>query len=113
MGPHIKLATGPSGAPVNVTVLLLNSTNINVSWEAPLQHLQNGIIQYYTVVVLGLNDRERREIAVYEALYAIVTNLHPHYSYDVSIAAVTVHDGPFSNSTVITMPQDGMLIRQF
>ncbi len=34
-------------------------------------------------------------------------NLHPAYSYDVSIAAITVTPGPYSEALTVTMDEDG------
>ena len=42
-------------------------------------------------------------------MFVIFEQLHPHYTYGVSVAAVTVAAGPLSNATTFTMPQDGTL----
>ena len=38
-----------------------------------------------------------------------ITSLHPHYSYEVSVAAFTVDLGPFSQHIVLQTLEDGML----
>ncbi len=34
-------------------------------------------------------------------------DLHPAYSYDVSITAITVSPGPYSEALTVTMDEDG------
>lgn len=41
----------PVGAPEYVTAAAVNSTSIDISWSPPLSHLQNGMIQYYSILV--------------------------------------------------------------
>ena len=36
-----------------------------------------------------------------------VSSLHPFYTYKFSVAAYTVAPGPFSEPSVLRMPQDG------
>lgn len=37
-----------------------------------------------------------------------VTSLHPHYVYEITVAAKTVEFGPYSSPTSVQMDQDGM-----
>ena len=36
-----------------------------------------------------------------------LNDVHPHYTYTVVVAAVTIAIGPFSTEQSITTPQDG------
>ena len=100
------ITTAPSGSPLSVSVLILSSSSVHISWARPLKHLQNGRIQYYTLSIGSGDHNIRKEV---NSSYTTFENLHPHYTYVVSVAAVTVGTGPFSNATSFTMPQDGKL----
>ena len=39
-----------------------------------------------------------------------ITGLHPYYTYQCNVSAVTVAEGPFSNFVQITTLEDGMFI---
>ena len=39
-----------------------------------------------------------------------IRDLHPFYSYQFTVAAVTVKPGPFSDEVACTLPEDGMVI---
>ena len=43
----------------------------------------------------------------------IVLSVHPFYRYSFVIAAVTVHEGPYSEHIVIEMPEDGRSVPSF
>ena len=77
-----------------------------MSWSPPLKGLQNGNIQYYIVSVDGEIGSTTREV---NDAYALIEQLHPHYTYNVMVAAVTIASGPFSDAAQFSMPQDGLL----
>ena len=76
----------------------------------PVHDKQNGIIQWYCILLVETESQKRREINGSNTLSITVSQLHPYYTYEVSVAAVTISVGPLSDSMMITMPQDGMLI---
>ena len=39
-----------------------------------------------------------------------IRDLHPFYSYQFMVAAVTVKPGPFSDEVACTLPEDGMVV---
>ena len=39
-----------------------------------------------------------------------VDGLHPYYRYNISVAAVTVGKGPFSEESYVQMPQTGLIL---
>ena len=102
--------SAPSGPPRGINITTLSSASINVTWTPPLQELQNGIIKYYVLMVIEVESDGRREINGSNAVHAVVNDLHPYYSYKLSVAAFTIATGPFSNETVIVMPQDGKCV---
>ena len=102
----ILILTAPSGPPLNISVDILSSSSMNVAWSPPMQELQNGIIVHYLVSIQTGDSKMTVETNV---PYLTIEELHPHYTYELSVAAVTVASGPFSNTTSFTMPQDGRL----
>lgn len=89
---------------------MINSTAIQVSWDPPYFHMQNGIITSYTVSVLELLTGMTWlfQQSQYYNTY-IIGGLHPYYSYQVMVAANTINTGPEA-STVLTTQQDGKVI---
>ena len=85
----------------------INSTTLLISWMPPPFENQNGIIREYWV-----NITERETGVAYHLATAATTltvsSLHPFYTYDCIIAAVTIAEGPYSVEVNITMPEDGM-----
>lgn len=99
-------STAPSGSPLNLTSTALNSTSVTLQWSPPAASQQNGIIQHYT---LQFSEYESGNTVLYitTELFYTFHDLHPHYMYSCSIAAVTVDSGPVQ-PIVFQMPQDGM-----
>ena len=96
----------PVGAPEDVSVEAPSSTTLSIEWMAPPQDDQNGIIRSYVVRVLEVVTSTTMTYNTTEESLT-VGFLHPHYQYEVSVAAVTVGQGPFSDSVTIQTPQDG------
>ena len=100
----------PEGPPLLVSAQPLNPSSLILSWDPPVQELRNGIIQQYSVIiveqetgrVISLSTRDTR---------LNVTSLHPYYTYNCTIAAVTfAGTGPFSSPVVIQLPETGMCL---
>ena len=96
----------PSEPPTNVSVIALNATSALVSWSPPLPEHRNGIIQSYTMRVVGVHTREDFTISIV-ATETMVGNLHPFYSYKITVATVTIAHGPYSNPVTVEMPPLG------
>lgn len=77
-------------------------------WEPPLLSGQNGIIRYYIINIT--EQATMRQFSV-ESLtnYFILVDLHPYYLHIISVSAVTVGQGPFSDAVSIQTIEDGML----
>ena len=97
----------PSSAPLNISVDVVSSVVISVTWNPPLAQDQNGIIFSYTIwlqeIVTGQTTLFERE-GHHSQL--VIDNLHPYYEYDVSVAAETVELGPFSTAQRVQTFQD-------
>ena len=105
---YSSLLLVPSGPPEDVAGLVVNSTTIDLSWSPPSRDHQNGVIQSYTVLVV--EQQTNSTVATLQNIQQtsiIITSLHPHYDYTLSVAAHTVALGPYG-SVVIRTSEDGM-----
>lgn len=97
----------PTGAPHNLTGLVLNSTAIQVSWYPPHLNLHNGVISSYTITLLELSTNTTQTVSQNSLTTTFIfTGLHPYYEYRISVAAYTVANGPASVIAVTTL-EDG------
>lgn len=96
----------PTAAPQDVSLEASSSTSLTISWMPPPQDNLNGIIRSYTILVLEVDTGNTTTYNSSETSLT-VGFLHPYYRYQVSVAAVTVGQGPFSATTTIQLPQDG------
>ena len=110
------LHTVPSAPPVNTSGDPLSSTSITLSWSPPPLEHQNGIIRSYFI-----NSTEIETNATYSytlfatgpTLSMTINSLHPYYTYQLTITAVTIGPGPPTNAFTVVTPPDGMLINMF
>ena len=103
----LLFTVAPSGAPSNVTAIAINSTSIGLSWLPPMENQHNGDIRHYAIRVVELHTgREFQLTSTYTTI--IYSQLHPAYTYNFSVAAVTVETGPYSDPVVTTTPEDGI-----
>ena len=77
-------------------------------WEPPLLSGQNGIIQYYIINVTEQATMRQFNIESITNYFTLV-DLHPYYLHIISVSAVTVGQGPFSDEVEIQTLEDGML----
>ena len=96
----------PLGTPTNMSIQLLSSESLFVSWLPPPVEMQNGIIQSYSVSV-QTTAVENATVLTSKWLNITIESLHPYYEYLVGVAAETVGIGPFSYWT-ISMPESGI-----
>ncbi len=97
----------PSESPSNVTVTAINATSVIASWVPPPPEDRNGIIQGYSIRVVGVHTDEDFSLTI-NATEISVGLLHPFYSYKFSVAAITISHGPFSNPFTLMMPPLGL-----
>ena len=98
----------PSDAPSNLTVMAINSTSVHLSWLPPDEDQHNGDIRHYSIRILELLSHMEIQLNLTNTTF-IYASLHPAYTYRLTVAAVAVDIGPYSNPAITTMPEDGML----
>ena len=96
----------PSAPPQQVHVEVINSRTVYLTWEPPAAENQNGIIREYLIKVTT-SDGTNQQQYMSSSSSLSVADLHPHYTYIVTVAAVTVNTGPFTDEYSVTMPEDG------
>ena len=78
-----------------------------MEWEPPPINQQNGIIQYYLVMVDQLENATSTTL-IANTTQITVRNLLPYYTYQVTIAAVTnPGTGPWSDLLTVMLPEAG------
>ena len=92
------LITAPS-TPLNIVVLPINATAVSVMWDEPA--IPNGIIQYYTIIILSspvviLNHTNLVNLTL--DIYGLTHNTN----YTVNIIAVTVESGVAASMSFTT-----------
>ena len=90
-----------------MTIDGVSSTHIAISWSLPPEIDHNGIIRSYDVKITEL---ETNTVIMQSTVNTeiTVTSLHPYYQYEVLVAAVTTHRGPYSSALTITTDPAGM-----
>jgi len=102
------LCTGPSAPPQNVTIIVINSTAILISWNPPSFLDQNGaIIGYQLVITKRINSFAIMYNATNVTSY-IAAMLEEFKVYIIEIAAWTLIGlGPFSDPVSSQTFEDG------
>ena len=93
-------------SPRNITVLPTNASAVVISWIPPPVEDRNGIIQGYTIRVVGVHTEEDFTLGA-TTTETMIGGLHPFYSYKFTVATVTISHGPFSNPVTVMMPPLG------
>ena len=106
---YISLA--PTSPPINISVVVTNSTALNASWRIPNEDKHNGLLTQVEIQVLGINlDTTERRIIVSindsndtsTELYTI-TGLEEFVNYSIILS---VRNGaglsPFSDALFVT-----------
>ena len=99
--------SAPEAAPTTLVVHNITSTSISVSWEAPSTELQNGVIRHYQIVAFEVDTNTTITYRATANTAFTVGELHPYYTYQVAVQAVTVATGPLSDPVSVLTLQDG------
>lgn len=78
-----------------LSAVSIDPTSVLLTWDSPVLEEQNGVIQEYLVNVTVSETGEHFQLQ-YPASPATISDLHPYYTYNIFVAAVTVATGPFS-----------------
>lgn len=73
-------------------------------WDPPPTQYHNGIIREYAISVTEL---ETANVSAFRSTSTavVISSLHPYYTYQCAVSAITVTAGPFSNNiTLQTFP---------
>lgn len=91
--------------PSNLTGFAQDSTTILLSWEAPMGR-HNGIIREYR---LNITEIETGQVFsnISASTSLVISNLHPDYTYEWTVTAFTVIEGPYSYLSRVTTLEDG------
>ena len=81
-------------------------------WEAPPTELQNGVIRHYQVTTFEVDTGMTVTHRATASTAFTVGELHPYYTYRISVAAVTVAAGPSSLPVSVLTLQDGELTKR-
>ena len=97
----------PSGPPLNVSARAVDSMSLLASWLPPHISQRNGIIRQYRI---NLTESETGVITYYtvqNSLQTTLTDLHPYYNDQVTVAAITIGQGPYSTEATVQLPEAG------
>jgi len=84
----------------------VTSDSISLIWDPPTAANQNGIIRAYNISLSVLPSGENIQLTTINTkLY--LDMLHPYYTYNFIISAVTVGPGPPSAVYTITTEEEG------
>ena len=101
----------PSGPPQDLAVHSITSSSLQLTWELPSPEEQNGLVQSYDIVVFEIDtDTTKSVYQDFQHHSVHVSDLHPYYHYELSVAAFTVGLGPYASTTIQTK-QDGKPMR--
>ena len=89
-----------------MTAVALTSRSIGVTWEPPEEDKQNGVIQYYMIVVIVQQTQATLSLNTTSTSITI-PDLHPAYDHSIEVAAVTISVGPYSAAISLVTPDDG------
>lgn len=95
----------PDISPSNLTGVAQDSATISLSWDEPADH-HNGIIREYRLNITEV-ETGRVFLTVSATTNLVINNLHPDYTYEWAVTAITVGEGPYSSSHLVTTLEDG------
>lgn len=98
--------TVPTSAPINLQDDAVNSTAIHIQWEPPPLADRNGMIRSYHINISVTETGSKFQLTS-ETNALDISSLHPYYTYNITVAAVTIGPGPYSGILNIRMPEDG------
>ena len=101
--------TAPSGSPQHVGGVTVSSTSVHLTWDPPNPMQQNGIVKFYVINLTEVESGMQSRHSINQTQITI-ENLHPFYTYNLTVAAVTVSEGPHTEVVSIMTDQQGLEI---
>ena len=99
----------PTSPPLNPVGVPVNSRTISLSWEPPPTEEHNGVLRHYIVRIIAVETgRVLQQNSTISSLQ--VPLLHPDYTYKWNVSAYTVGEGPRTNLSSVTTPEDGEFV---
>ncbi len=100
----------PNSPPENVSIMVLTSSRIMVSWDAIPPEDRNGIITMYEVLYQPLetfDDAIMTQTMNVTERSAHITDLEEFVDYNISVRAYTSEGaGPYSEEMTVMTPED-------
>lgn len=96
----------PTAPPQDITVNQLSSTRMSLTWNPPPFEHVNGLIRYYLMQITEVESQAAFTVTS-NITEVTVENLHPYYTYQCKIAAHTIDLGPFSNTIMVQLLEEG------
>ena len=98
----------PSSVPLNFVGEVVDSRSIYLTWHPPEPSGHNGIIIGYFIQIIEVDTNSYFSFNRTNHTEFLLQQLHPYYSYNCSIAALTaVGGGPFSSPVLVQTDEDG------
>ena len=103
----------PSAPPEGLRHTQISTKAVVLQWNPPPSGQQNGHIRHYIISVTELDTGLNFSItALMETGYS-VGSLHPFYTYNISVSAVTVAAGPYTEPYTIRTQEDSKFLCSF
>ena len=100
------MLAAPSSAPSTPDVHNYTTQSISLTWGVPLEEDLNGALRQFVVHVFE-HETGRAWNETSNDKNHTLDNLHPYYTYDISVAAETVSVGPFSMNITVQLAEEG------
>ncbi|KAK2818810.1 hypothetical protein Q5P01_024371 [Channa striata] len=99
----------PSASPQNITLEVVLSRSIKVSWQPPPRSTQNGIVTAYKIKYRKTGRRGDQEAIEPNNLWYLFTGLEKGSQYSFQVAAMTVNGtGPASDWYTAETPENDL-----
>lgn len=86
---------------------VVTATAVTFSWSSPDTELHNGIIRHYLISVYERDTGRNFTVQSRADTQFTIGDLHPYYTYELSVQAVTIKTGPVSSVLSVITAQDG------
>ena len=100
-----SIKTVPVGAPSMLIIQASTSMSVTLIWSAPPEEYQNGVIRHYRINVNELESDKNSTIVSLDTR-SVISGLHPFYTYNFGVCAVTVGVGPCAYVGPIQLEQE-------